>query len=273
MKFAICNEFCNGWPVEEVFRLAADIGYDGVEIAPFTLANSVTQIPPARREEIRRSAEIAEVEIVGLHWLLVKPEGLYINHPDEKIREMTCSYFMELIKFCADVGGKVMVIGSPKQRNVYPGLPKRKAWAYLKATFQRCAAFAQEKGVALCIEPLGSTDTNLINTHDEAIQMITEVNNPNFRLILDVKAMCDETWPIPDIIRDAKPYLAHVHANDANRRGPGFGETDFVPIMTALKKIGYSGYVSVEVFDFKPDPETIASKSYEYLKKAQAGLY
>ena len=269
----MCNEFCQGWAIEDAFKLAAEIGYDGVEIAPFTLANSVVQIPPARREEIRKAAELAKVEIVGLHWLLVKPEGLYINHPDEKIREATCNYFLELIKFCADLGGKIMVIGSPKQRNVYAGLTKPKALAYLKATFQRCAALAQEKGVTLCLEPLGRADTDLINTHDEAIELIKQVDNPNFRLILDVKAMCDESCPIPDIIRDAKPYLAHVHANDANLRGPGFGDTDFIPIFAALKKIGYNGYVSVEVFDFKPDPETIAAKSYEYLKKAQAGLY
>jgi sugar phosphate isomerase/epimerase len=198
---------------------------------------------------------------------------LYINHSNEEIRNKTRDCLLELIKFCADLGGKIMVIGSPKQRNVQEGLTKRKAWAYAKATFQQCAAFAQEKGVTLCLEPLGRADTNFINTHDEAIQMIQDVNNPNFKLILDVKAMCDEATPIPKIIQASKPYLAHFHANDANLRGPGFGDTDFVPIMAALKKIGYNGYVSVEVFDFKPDAETIASKSYEYLKKAYAGIY
>jgi sugar phosphate isomerase/epimerase len=273
LKFAICNEFCQNWSFEDVLRLASDVGYEGVEIAPFTLADSVTRISPVRRLEIRKLADLAKVEIVGLHWLLASPSGLYINHPDESIRNKTCEYFIELIKCCADLGGKVMVIGSPKQRNVYEGLTRRKAWAYAKATFQRCAAFAQEKGVTLCIEPLSRGDTNFINTHDEAIQMIQEVNNPNFRLVLDVKAMCDEDTPIPAIIRDGKSYLAHFHANDENRRGPGFGSTDFLPIMAALRKIGYQGYVSVEVFDFKPDPETIASKSYECLKKACAGLY
>lgn len=273
MKFAICNEFCENWPIEEVFRLAAEIGYDGVEIAPFTLANSVTEIPAQRRFEIRRLAELAKVEIVGLHWLLVKPRGLYINHPDAAVRTKTCDYLLELIKFCSDLGGKIMVIGSPKQRNVHESLTKRQAWSYARTTFKKCAAFAQEKGVTLCLEPLARTETNFINTHVEAIKMIEEVDNPNFKLILDVKAMGDEGIPIPKIIQASQAHLAHFHANDANMRGPGFGDTDFMPIMAALKKIGYEGYVSVEVFDFKPDPETIASKSYEYLKKCLVGIY
>ncbi len=268
----MCNEFCQGWPIEDVFKLAADIGYQGVEIAPFTLADSVTLIPADRRAAVRKAAEAAGVEIVGLHWLLVKPQGLYINHPDEKIRQTTCNYFFELIRFCADLGGNIMVLGSPKQRSVHPDLTRQQAWDHAKKTFERCAALAQEKNVTLCLEPLARTETNLINTHDEAIRMITEVANPNFRLILDVKAMSDEGVPIPDIIRKSKPHLAHFHANDANLRGPGFGETDFVPIFAALREIGYEGYVSVEVFDFKPDPETIAAKSYEYMKKALAGM-
>ncbi len=69
------------------------------------------------------------------------------------------------------------------------------------------------------------------------------------------------------IIRSARDVLAHFHANDANRRGPGFGDTDFVPIAGALDEIGYRGFVSVEVFDFSPDPRTIASRSLEYLRR------
>jgi sugar phosphate isomerase/epimerase len=61
--------------------------------------------------------------------------------------------------------------------------------------------------------------------------------------------------------------VAHVHANDANRRGPGFGETDFGPIAKTLADIGYKGWVSVEVFDYSPDPETIARQSLAYLQQ------
>ncbi|MEW6356064.1 MAG: sugar phosphate isomerase/epimerase family protein [Planctomycetota bacterium] len=272
MKFSICNEFCTGWKIDDVFRFAADVGYNGVEIAPFTLADDIRRMDAGKRKRIKESAEASQVEIVGLHWLLVKPGGMYINHPDAKIRKETLEFMTDLIGFCADLGGKIMVIGSPKQRSVHKDLTFEKAWSYARQVFSACAKMAEKKGVTLCVEPLARTETNFINTHQEAIRMIEEVSSPNFRLLLDVKAMSDEVMEIPDIIAESAPHLAHFHANDANLRGPGFGDTDFVPIMNALKNIDYQGYVSVEVFDFKPDPETIANKSYEYLQQSLAGI-
>jgi len=94
MKIAICNELFQGWPIERVFEYGAPSGYDGVEIAPYTLADSVTEICLARRRAIRRAVENTGIEIVGLHWLLVKPEGLYINHPDDIVRIRTQEYMV-----------------------------------------------------------------------------------------------------------------------------------------------------------------------------------
>ena len=121
MKIAVCNELFQGWPIAEIFEYAARIGYGGVEIAPFTVADSVRDISSGKRKEIRRTAEDLGIEIVGLHWLLVKPEGLYLNHPDPEIRRRTREYLQELIHFCADLGGKILAHGSPKQRTVQEG--------------------------------------------------------------------------------------------------------------------------------------------------------
>src|SRR5579872_3724615 len=122
MNFAICNEIFQGWKLEDVFGYAAKLGYDAVEIAPFTLANSVTEISREERKRVRVLAARHGIQIAGIHWLLVKPEGLYINHPDRAIRERTAAYFCELINFCADIGGTRMIVGSPKQRNVLPNV-------------------------------------------------------------------------------------------------------------------------------------------------------
>jgi sugar phosphate isomerase/epimerase len=93
------------------------------------------------------------------------------------------------------------------------------------------------------------------------------VNHSNFVLHLDVKAMSSEPTPVTELIARHASRAGHFHANDANLRGPGFGETDFVPIFRSLRDAGYDRWVSVEVFDYKPDPETIARQSIEYMTK------
>lgn len=262
----MCNEFCVGWDFPAACRLAAEAGYEGIEIAPFTLSESVLDLDPDDRARLRRAARKQGLEVVGLHWLLVKPEGLYINHPDDALRERTREYMRAQVEFCADLGGKVMIVGSPKQRNVLESETYEATWDRTVEVFKALAPDAAERGVCLCIEALAPTETNFLNTAREARRLVEAVNHPAFRMMLDVKAMCADAEPIPDIIRDSAAYLRHFHANDANLGGPGSGDTDFRPIAAALQDVGYEGFVSVEVFDFSPGPERIARESIRYLK-------
>lgn len=267
MKFAICNEIFQGWNIADVFAYAAKIGYDAVEIAPFTLANAVTEISPPQRAELRDLAAKNGIEIAGIHWVLVKPEGLYMNHPDRAIRERTADYFCDLADFCADLGGTRMIVGSPKQRNVLPNVSFEQARDWAVETFRDAVTQAARRKVTICFEPLGPGETNFVNTASQAIEFVRLLPSNNFKIILDAKAMSTETKPIPQIIRKSWPHFAHFHANDPNLKGPGFGNLDFKPIAATLKEVGYDGFVSVEVFDFSDGPEAIASKSLAYLKR------
>ena len=266
MKFAMCNEFCEGWSLADACRLAAEAGYDGIEIAPFTIAESVEEAPPARRAEVRRTAADAGLEVVGLHWLLASPKGLHMNGPDPAVRARTVRYLGALVDFCADIGGRTLIFGSPKQRDVLPGQTYEEVWQSTVQAFRSVAPRAVERGVVLCIEALGPGETNFINTAAEARRLVEAVDHPGFRMMLDVKAMTDDEEPMPDIIRNSIRYVEHVHANDGSTLPPGFGETDLAPVATALREVGYDGYVSVEPLDFSPGPEAIARESLRYLK-------
>jgi sugar phosphate isomerase/epimerase len=268
MKFAICNEIYQGWKVDETLAHAARLGYAGLEIAPFTLADTVADISAAERGRIRDLAARNGIAIVGLHWLLVKPEGLHLNHTDAGIRSRTARYFVELVDCCADLGGTIMVAGSPKQRNIADGVPREQAWEWTAATFRDAVKRAEDRGVPICFEPLSPAETNFINTAAEAVEFVKPFNSPAFKIILDVKAMSSESKPIPQIIRESRPHFAHFHANDRNLKGPGFGDVDFKPIAAALREAGYGGYVSVEVFKFEEGPEVIAGRSIEYLRRS-----
>ena len=268
IKISICNELFQGWSIERVFEYAAKLGYDGVEIAPFTLADSVTEIPQKRRNAIRRAAEENGIDVVGLHWLLLKPEGLYINHPDEFIRIKTQEYIEALIHFCADIGGKVLVHGSPHQRTIQEKWNFKESWDYAKETFKVCLKAARQRNVMYCIEPLEHTSTNFINTVDEALRLVKEIRHPNFKMIVDCRSASAQEESVTGAILRAleSRTLCHVHINDANGSGPGFGETKFTPILKTLIKNGYRGYISVEVSQFDPDPQTIASRTIGYVK-------
>lgn len=272
MKLAVCNEMFEGWSIQDVLRFAAQTGYNGVEIAPFTLAHSVADISRQQRSEIRRAAADFGIEVVGLHWLLVRPEGLYINHPDPQVRALTRDYLCALAGLCSDLGGRVLVVGSPKQRDVMPGRTRQETWDWTVEVFRECARVAQDRGVVFCMEPLQPSLTNFVNTLKEAARLVEEVDHPRFQLMMDVCSACGgEDEPPHVLARRFAPLIRHVHVNDANGRGPGFGEVDFVPILDTLRDVGYEGYLSVEVFDFKPDPETIARESLSYLRRCLAG--
>jgi sugar phosphate isomerase/epimerase len=266
MRFAICNELFEGWDFRRQVEFVKATGYDGLELAPFTFADSVTDVSADRRKELRKIAADAGLELTGLHWLLVKPPGLHITHPDKSIRTKTVDYLKHLIDFAGDVGAKFMVFGSPNQRKILPEITRDQGWHYAVESFAACGDTAAKRDVTLCLEALPESLTNVLNTNAEVIRMVRDINHPSIRMMVDVKSMCAESISIPDNIRNSREFFRYVHANDANMRGPGFGEVDFKPILRALQEVGYNGWVSVEVFDFKPDPETIARESLRYLR-------
>ncbi|HEU5316700.1 MAG TPA: sugar phosphate isomerase/epimerase family protein [Chloroflexota bacterium] len=274
IRFGSCNEMFEGWDMARQLSYLREAGYEGVELAPFTIAQDVREVPAAKRAEVAAQAKAAGIEVIGLHWLLVGPEGMYITHTDPAVRARTAEYLAELMHFCADVSGSVLVFGSPAQRNLLPGVTKEAARAWLIDGFERALPVAERTGVTLCLEPLPPPECTFIQTTTEAIDVIESIDHPNLRLVLDVKSMAGEERltrsPIPDTIRRTARHVKHVQSNDTNRGHPGSGETDYVPIFRALDDVGYEGFVSVEAFDFTPGPETIAKESIEYMRRTMA---
>lgn len=269
MKFAICQELFVDWDWERQCRFIAEVGYTGIEVAPFTLAPRITDVSPERRTTLRRQAEDHGLTIVGLHWLLAKTEGLHLTTSDTAVRRATAEYLVELGRACTDMGGEVLVFGSPQQRNVEEGLSRDRALANAAEVFRAALPALADRGVRLCMEPLTPRETNFINTCAEAMELIALVDHPNVCLHQDVKAMLGaESEPIPALVEKYAPHVGHFHVNDTNLLGPGMGETDFAPIFAALSKVKYSGWVSVEVFDYSPGAERIARVSFESMREA-----
>jgi D-psicose/D-tagatose/L-ribulose 3-epimerase len=280
MKFALCNEVLQPLPFPQQCKLAAQLGYDGLEVAPFTLVPDPTELTDAEIEGLRRVAEDHGLRIFGLHWLLVAPAGLSIVSPDAALRQRTKQVMVRLVEICAALGGSYLVHGSPKQRSVPEGSTREQAWERARECLAGAASAAARCGVTYCLEPLSRRETDLFNTVEESVRMIEEIGQPALRTMIDCSAAGQtEALPVDELMAQWMPrgVIGHVQVNDPNRRGPGQGELDFAPILDALTWLEaeghFPGIVGVEPFDYVPDGPGCAAWSIGYLRGVLKGLH
>ena len=269
MRIALCNEVIAPMPFPQQCVYAAKLGYDGLEIAPYTLSDEPHRLGSAQLAAARAAAAGAGVAITGLHWLLLKPTGLSISTKDEQTRRRTIDVMLALVDQCAELGGRYLVHGSPQQRRVDPGDTRAAAMARARECFAAVAERAEKAGVRSCIEPLSADQTPLINTIEEAAALVNAIGSRSVRSMLDCSAAGRmETAPLPALVDTWVPrgMIAHVQVNDRNRRGPGQGEQRFAPLFAALVRHGYAGDIAVEPFDYVPDGPGAAARAIGYIK-------
>jgi sugar phosphate isomerase/epimerase len=269
VRIALCNEVIAPMPFPRQCEYAAKLGYDGLEIAPYTLSEDPPRLGAAQIAAARSAAQDCGIAVTGLHWLLVKPAGLSISSKDDAVRRRTVDAMRRLIELCAELGGRYLVHGSPHQRRVEAGETRAAALARAKECFAAIAERAQDAGVLYCIEPLSSEQTPLINTLGEAAQIVAEISSPAVKTMLDCSSAGRmEKEPLGALAERWLPkgVIAHVQVNDRNRRGPGQGEQRFAPLFAALKKNRYTGDVAVEPFDYVPDGPGAAARAIGYVR-------
>lgn len=279
MQFALCNEVLQPLPFDQQCSTAAALGYDGLEVAPFTLATDPMEITDAQAAVFRRMAQDQGLRIFGLHWLLVAPAGLSMVSPDAALRARTAQVMERMVELCAAMGGSYLVHGSPKQRSVPAGETREAAWTRARECLARAARRAESCAVTYCIEPLSPRETDVINTVEEAMRMVEEIASPAFQTMIDCSAAGQaEAVSVEALMARWMPggHIAHVQVNDPNRRGPGQGTMQFAPILETLAQMQamghYRGIVAVEPFDYVPDGIGSAARAIGYLRGIVEGL-
>lgn len=269
MKLALCNEVLQPMPFAQQCAWATAAGYTGLEVSPFTLADDPRTLSAADAGRYRAIAADHGLVISGLHWLLVKPDGLSLVSADAELRRKTLDLLRRLIDFAAACGAKVLVHGSPRQRSPEAGQSVQDATARLTAALAQLAPHAQQAGVLYCLEPLAPQETPVINTVAQAAALIDTIGSPALRTMLDVSAASQsETEPVHEVLARflASGHIGHVQFNDKNRRGPGQGDTPQRPVMQVLRAQGYQGWMAVEPFTYQPDGPACAAFSAGYLR-------
>lgn len=269
---AICNEVYGSRALADVCRSIRGIGYTGIEIAPFTLAEAPLDIAPATRREYRDVIKSEGLSFVGLHWLMVSPKGLHVTTPDDALRERSWRHIDDLIDLCADLGDHgIMVFGSPQQRSTR-GISVAQATRNYIDGLAGVAKHAESRGVTILVEALPRNQSDVINTLADAAAIVREIASPAVQTMFDTHNAADETEAHPAVVERYFDIIRHVHVNEMDGRHPGVGDYDFQPIFETLKRHNYQGWISLEAFDFTPGAETIAMESLRYLERQIAKL-
>lgn len=271
-RYAMCNEAFEGRPFGTQCRDLKSMGYDGIEIAPYTLAADPLDLGAARRRELRDLMYDEGIDFVGFHWILVGPQTLHVTTPDDGLRQRSWQYVRNLVDLCADLGaGGVLVFGSPKQRSTTNGSTPEEAKRRFVQGLADLAPFAEERAVTVLVEALPYSQSNVIHTMDEAVGVVREINSPAVRTMFDCHNAEDETEPHTALIERNFDLIRHIHVNEMDGRRPGLGDYDFVSLFRTLDRLGYNRWISLEIFDFKPDPDEVAIQALKYLRE-QANL-
>jgi sugar phosphate isomerase/epimerase len=233
-------------------KLLRELGYDGIELT--------TADPDA----FGWGAVQAAIEAAGLDVPLVCSGEVFgqsklgLAAPDEHVRAAALVRLKRLVDFAAIFGSNVNI---GRSRWYYTeGVPRSltEQWAY--EAFCEIADYAAEKSVCIALEPIAFHVCNFINSTQEGLEWVRRVGRPNFKLMLDVYHMnIDDRLSIESSIFQAvqADAVVHVHLCDTNRKPPGYGHMDFPSIFDALKRAGYTGYVSAEVFNYPDQDEAI----------------
>jgi D-psicose/D-tagatose/L-ribulose 3-epimerase len=186
-RHAICNEVFAHWDFAGACRAIRQARYDGIEIAPFTLAENPSAIAPGQRREYRDMIASEGLQFTGLHWLMASPAGLHVTTSDADVRRRSWRHLHNLIDLCADLGsGGVLVFGSPKQRATIGGMPRAEATRNFADGICEAAPHAAERGVTILIEALPLAQCDVVTSLDEAAAIVREIDHPAVRTMFDV---------------------------------------------------------------------------------------
>lgn len=269
MRLSLCNEVLQPWDLARQCAFARAVGYDGLEIAPFTFSDEPHRLTSGAVTALRRTVEDHGLVVTSLHWLLMAPKNLSITSPDAETRDRTRGVILGLLDLAAGLGAKVMVHGSPGQRRPAEGQSAEHAWTAARNLFADMAPEAGARGLTYCLEPLARPDNVFVTTITEAARMVEEIGHPAFRTMIDTSAAgVEETEPVAALIRRWVPtgLIGHVQLNDRNRRGPGEGSDLFAPVVRTLIDVGYAGDIAVEPFIYEPDGPACAARAAGYVR-------
>jgi sugar phosphate isomerase/epimerase len=263
VKLAVSNIAWEPKELETHLTLLKNLECEGVEIAPSCIWPEPVNTSEVERKRLERLIKDYGLELVGFHALLYNHPELKIFDSTETLKE-TASYMQELIHLCRDLGGRVMVFGSPRNRE-RKFRTQEECLSIANDFFHFLATEAEKYNVFICIEPLYQ-NCDFITSSLEGLSMVNQVNHPNFRLHLDIRAMQEAGEDFYRVFSMCAEVLEHIHVGDSNLSPPGYDGFNHRAIATALRKSGYNKYVSIEMRQGFGPSQKVVEESVRYIK-------
>lgn len=269
MKLSVSNIAWNNEELAEHLSLLHDLGCEGVELAPSCIWPEPILASTQERHILREKIERSGLELVGFHALLFTRPDLQL-FADRASYASTIEYLTRLAELCADLNGRVLILGSPRNR-VLHGHDYGQCLQWAEDAFLSVAQSCAKLGVIFCIEPLAPNETEFIMSAREGAELVARVSHPNFRLHLDAKALISTGEDLDQILDQYGRLLQHFHVGDPGLAPPGSTGVDHAPFGRALRRTGYQEYVSIEMRREQGDSREAVRKSVAYVMKNYIG--
>ncbi|MFZ3106752.1 MAG: sugar phosphate isomerase/epimerase family protein [Candidatus Hydromicrobium sp.] len=274
MKYSISNWIYGDEPLEVTFQRLQKYGYDGVELKGEPKLYQTGEV-----RKLCKKYNLSVLSIAGIYpWPTLERD---IASPDEGVRKKAVDYLQNCVDLAAGVGALLVVVVPSAVGKTSPIdsfedeeewiQEKERVWNYAVLSVREAAKYAEAKGILLVIEPINRYETFLVNTAEEGLRFIAEVNSPAVKIHLDVFHMNIEEANPAEAIRRCGKLLMNLHISDSNRMAVGDGHVDFRAIMYALKEIRYQWALTLEPVPPVPNPYVATRlKRYEYLRDKYA---
>lgn len=252
------------YPLEETIKRIARIGYDGIEIGAAAPHAYPDYLNKERRQEIKKILEDNGIELSSMLPAPGGGPGFNVASPLPEERKTAIEQYKQVVELCSELGGKTIVYVAGWQ--IF-GTERVQAWEWSRDALSEIAETAADHSVTIAVEPT-PTDSNLIESCDDAIELMQQASSPNVKLMFDTAHALYRNEVSTDYVHRMGPNLHHIHLSDEDRLPPGAGRCDFVGLVEALKEVGYKGYLTMEIGFNRRDvePDQIARQAYEYMK-------
>lgn len=271
MKRSLCNELFGSIHFWKQCEITQKSGLEGIEIAPFTIADESYRFPSSLASSLKRTLDDYGLGFAGLHWLLTKPDGLLLTSKDKEKRQEAVGFLVRLAEFSDRMGGGVLTLGGPKQRYAADGVTVEDAICYLNEDFIQFGERTQGFVSRLAIEALSGDQTDVVNTFEEGRKVLIGADGSRVTSMFDFHNTTEEKDSWDALIRKNMDIISHVHVNRMDGSCPGEGEVEqYRPAFQTLEALGYQGWYSLEDFSSPKNPLAIGMQFRRFMESVLA---